>query len=396
MDVTGVHTGTVATVQNYCLIGLGQRALGYVKYINKRNLPFRLVGVYDTNPKYQKTFLTKIKRFVPEEPVSYKSLSDMKDDLEHIHLLFICTPDHTHLSVLSSVVDWNIHIILEKPITTNTNDSIELLNLVGRNSSYIHVPLVLRFTNHYETLKKMVSSEQRLGGMVQVQMTLSLSVSHTASYQRRWHRLRSKSGGFITTKCCHDIDLLHWIIDSQPTHISSFSRNKTFKQPKKADGCAKCSSSESCAYTFDGRYVLQTEMEDIGVYDRCVYDDKNESVDGQAVMLMYENGVLCNYNIHMFQPEPSRKINIVFEKGTVTSCFKSNKIQIMYTDGSGGQIVYPEYDAIGHNGGDIKFLEHVYSKMVGEPSHTLLEESVKTMNTCECIIRSSDTNTVVS
>lgn len=397
MSMSGTNEsldGYVSDIVTYSIIGLGQRALGYVKYIHKRSLPFRLVGVYDKNPKYQETFLSKIKRFTNGPvPKGYTSIAEMEKDRSHMRLVFICTPDHTHLAVLSDIIGWNTHVILEKPITTTVEDTIKMREMVSRNSTFIHVPLVLRYTNHYQKVKQLLS-EEKLGSLIQVQMTLSLTVSHTASYQRRWHRLRSKSGGFIVTKCCHDIDLLHWVIDSNPKLISSFSRNKTFKHPKKADGCAECTDEVrgGCAYEFDGRYVLKTEMEDIGVYDRCVFDEKSESIDGQCVILMYDNGVLCSYNIHMFQPESSRVLELVCERGKIRSCFKSNKIHVTYTDGTDDLVLYPEYDAIGHNGGDVRFLEHVYSNITGggEGSHTLLEESINTMNTCIGIQDSSD------
>jgi predicted dehydrogenase len=386
------------TIVTYCLIGLGQRALGYVKYIHKRSLPFRLLGVYDQNTKYQTTFLSKIKRYTLDHPPKgYTSIGDMKKDRDRIQSVFICTPDNTHLSVLSSVVDWNIHIVLEKPITTTHEDSIKMLDVVSNYSSFIHVPLVLRFTNHYREVKRLLSNET-MGKLVQVQMTLGLTVSHTASYQRRWHRLRSKSGGFIVTKCCHDVDLLHWLIDSQPKHISSFSRNSTFAHPKKADGCAECPEhvKDPCVYDFDGRYVVKTDMEDIGVYDRCVYDVENESIDGQCAILLYENGVLCSYNIQMFQPESSRSMEIICEHGRIRSCFNTNRIEVTYTDDRETGIYYPKYDAIGHSGGDVQFLEYIHTKMIGKSSHTLLEESVRAMDTCTGILQSSDTNTVVT
>ena len=265
----------------------------------------------------------------------------------------------------------------------------------------IHVPLVLRFTNHYKQLKQEVS-DGSLGSMIQAHMTLSLTVSHTASYQRRWHRLRSNSGGFLVTKCCHDIDLLHWLISSLPKRVVSFSRNKTFTVPKKASGCSTCDPQvkESCAYEFDGRYVVKSDMEDMSVYDRCVYNEENESIDVQQVLLHFENGVLCSYNVRMFQPESTRIVELMFEHATIRSCFKTNRIHISYNDGRGDKYLYPEYDAIGHNGGDIAFLNHVHSNLTDSgpesQSHTLFEESIDAMKTCSAIMTSCDTNEVVS
>jgi len=388
-------------IKRYCIIGLGQRALGYVKYIYKRSLPYELLGVYDTNQMYQDTFLSKIKQFVRSSPKEYKSIEGMRNDRDIIDLVFICTPDNTHITILSEVVGWCAHIILEKPITITYDESKCMLNMVSSMitpNRFIHVPLVLRFTNHYKQLKQEVL-DTSLGNMIQVHMTLSLTVSHTASYQRRWHRLRSNSGGFIVTKCCHDIDLLHWLISSLPKYVVSFSRNKTFTSKKKADGCSTCDPKvkESCVYEFDGRYVVKSDMEDIGVYDRCVYDDKNESIDGQQVLLQFKNGVLCSYNVCMFQPESTRAIELTFERATIRSCFKTNRIHITYNDGRGDRVIYPEYDAIGHHGGDIAFLNHVYSNIAdkGSESHTLFEESIDAMKTCSAIMTSSDTNKVV-
>lgn len=37
-----------------------------------------------------------------------------------------------------------------------------------------------------------------------------------------WRRLVENSGGHLVEKCCHDFDLVNWIVNSRAKKVSSF------------------------------------------------------------------------------------------------------------------------------------------------------------------------------
>ena len=45
---------------------------------------------------------------------------------------------------------------------------------------------------------------------------------------RNWRRHKNLSGPHVLEKCCHDIDLLNWIVDSLPSKVSAFGGNDIF------------------------------------------------------------------------------------------------------------------------------------------------------------------------
>jgi predicted dehydrogenase len=45
---------------------------------------------------------------------------------------------------------------------------------------------------------------------------------------RNWRRHKNLSGPHILEKCCHDIDLINWIVESLPSKVCAFGGNNIF------------------------------------------------------------------------------------------------------------------------------------------------------------------------
>lgn len=48
-----------------------------------------------------------------------------------------------------------------------------------------------------------------------------LSPSHGGYIMRNWRRFREQSGPHLLEKCCHDIDILNWIVGSLPSKVAA-------------------------------------------------------------------------------------------------------------------------------------------------------------------------------
>lgn len=79
----------------------------------------------------------------------------------------------------------------------------------------------------YVKLKELIDSGT-LGRIISVEANEILSPSHGGYIMRNWRRFKEQAGPHILEKCCHDIDILNWLIGSVPTRVASFGGTNIF------------------------------------------------------------------------------------------------------------------------------------------------------------------------
>lgn len=120
-----------------------------------------------------------------------------------------------------AMADLGYHILLEKPISTTWESTFHVLQAVRKAGRLVALGLVLRYTPFNLLLKKLLSEEKAVGKILQIQHTERVGWWHFAhSYVRGNWRNSGKDGGIgaptLLTKCCHDMDLLFWLLDENP------------------------------------------------------------------------------------------------------------------------------------------------------------------------------------
>jgi predicted dehydrogenase len=94
---------------------------------------------------------------------SFTSLDELLN-FDHIDILHVVTPPHLHFDQAAKAIDKGIHVLIEKPITLNYNDTRKLYALSEEKNvkicpNYIHL-LTLLF------LKQNSYSENDLAGLL--------------------------------------------------------------------------------------------------------------------------------------------------------------------------------------------------------------------------------------
>ena len=115
---------------------------------------------------------------------------------------------------------------------------METAEQLGRQLQICHV---LRFTEFFTTLYDIVNSG-RLGRIVTIDHRENVSYHHMShSFVRGNWGNEATSAPMILAKCCHDLDILLWIMRQRITHLSSFGsllhyRESTLSTWEKAGG----------------------------------------------------------------------------------------------------------------------------------------------------------------
>ena len=366
-------------------IGSGQRSFGYIKVIQKFfTKEISVICIYDIDSQRVKDFSKKVKNVLKLNIIPYYGeISKFFIANTDTDVIFICTPDNTHVDIVEKCVTHsNIkNIVLEKPTHISREQGIKLDSLVSKNNLNIFVPFVLRFSPFFQKIKELLPM---IGAITRFDYKLDLSIPHSTSYYRRWHRHKEKCGSFLITKCCHDIDIVTWLNGDKESDSLAFANVRTFDK-KDMGNCSSCDLD--CRYRFDKNkaYVFMTDVdiEDPINFDRCIYNNDHDIYDHFTCMLNYKT-YIATYSVIMFQEKGGRSILINGMDGKIEGCFRTNKI---YLKLNGKHIKEIDMGTLisnsGHNGSDTHFIEEIV-KNVGNNvnDHILYEESKKCIAKC--------------
>jgi predicted dehydrogenase len=124
----------------------------------------------------------------------------------------------------------------------------------------LHICHVLRYTSHFAKLREVIQSGV-LGQIVNVHHRENVSWWHMAhSFVRGNWRNQAESSPMILAKCCHDLDILIWMLDDG-CHILSSVGNLLHYLPKNApEGAPErcldgCPAADRCPYYAPFIYV---------------------------------------------------------------------------------------------------------------------------------------------
>jgi len=296
-----------------------------------------------------------------------------------VHAVFIAAPDYLHKLLATAAFAAGKDVFLEKPVATSLADAWEIMDAWRNNDRVLQLGYVLRETPFYRAARQVVV-EGRLGRVHTVQMTDCLGVAHGASYMRRWHRRAFNSGGLMVHKGCHDLDLVCWLLDTQPTRVASFGGARAFSRSAPAPFCSQCPERVTCPYEDQGAYEARTSAQraDPTAFglDTCVFTDDKDIVDNQTVAFELANGARGSFALAMQNPHGSqRTLSILGDNGRLDGIFETGGFEVFTNDGA------PSFawsvdtaQAEGHGGGDqrtiISFLDACLGRRPPEMSST--------------------------
>ena len=231
--------------------------------------------------------LNQCKDMLKTKVACFKNHQDMiKENLVDVYL--ISSPNFTHIGILKDVIKTKKHILVEKPLCTNTKDCLEIKKLTKDYPSvfwtameYRYMPPVAKFINeiHNKTigeLKTLTIREHRFPFLKKV---------------NDWNRFEKNTGGTLVEKCCHFFDLMCLIAKSKPISV----------------------------YASGGQDVNHLDEE---------YDGKKpDIIDNAYVIINFENGTRSLLELCMFAENSEMQEELVAtgNKGKIETSVPSNE-----------------------------------------------------------------------
>ncbi|MHB8962345.1 MAG: Gfo/Idh/MocA family protein [Saccharofermentanales bacterium] len=345
---------------NIGIIGTGGRSLAYLEIL-KRTDQHRIAAICDNDADRLESYrLAHLPALDPRN--AYTDYRGLLSD-SSIGLVILCTPDTTHREIAMAAASAGKAILLEKPVATNLEDTLTLLDGLEGYPHAIYLGFVLRYTAFYQKIHEIVRSGA-LGNIVTLQAREMLDTRHASSFYRRWHRFSVNNGGLMNAKCSHDLDLLNWIVGSDPEDVFALGGNKVFV-PKEgaADHCRDCGIRADCLYAFNTGYYQENFGSFHSLSDLCVYNSEKDIVDHECMLIRYADGTVAQFELCLFGHEENRTITIHGTKAVLEGDFLRGRLTISPLKGT-PETVSVDGSAGGHGGGDQSLMADLFEAIV--------------------------------
>ena len=380
------------------VFGYGARGQIYALFAEKYLEKFKLVAIIENN-KERIALAKKTHQGVPVF-ADYKDF--LKEKIE-ADVVAVATQDEDHKEHSISMMQAGYNLLLEKPIANKKEDCLEIYNASLKYGKKVVVCHVLRYSPFYSQVKRIIDSG-KLGEIVTISASENVGYYHQAhSFVRGPWKNSKESSPMILAKCCHDMDILRYLMGEECLSVSSYGGLFHFKKenaPKdSAEYCSQCKLND-CIYKaqkiytsdygiyFSGYFNNEEQtVENIlknleGTdYDKCVYKSNNDVVDHQVTIMQFAKGKTASHTMTAFSKEIYRDIKIHATKAELVGKMEDNYIEIRYFDGETEKISVDTSAATvgGHGGSDFFMMSSLSQVLNGKVAEgiTFIDVSIE-------------------
>jgi len=373
------------------IAGVGSRGAGtYAPYQKKNPDRMKIVAIADIDPIRLK--LTGDEYGVPE-CMRFDSAEAMMKQPKLADVMIIATQDFQHVSHTMPALERGYDVLLEKPISNDKEDILSLLEKAHETGRKVTVCHVLRYTPFYVKIKELIDSGA-VGEVINI---------HAAENVGYWHQAHSFVRGnwadsnvqspMILQKCCHDMDIILWLMGQDCVRVSSFGSLSYFNEENAPEGSTKycmggCAAKQDCPYDAEKIYVTNNitgiekgntnwpcdvlvpeptsekvyEAIKSGPYGRCVFHCDNNVVDHQVVNMEFANRATAAFTLSGFTRKMTREIKVCGTLGEIEGNMGTNTV-VLHRFGQPAEefdIAALNKDLEGHGGGDHRMVSEFF------------------------------------
>ncbi len=363
------------------LIGCGGRLRGVLNQVMKAGDGLEVRAVCDPSDE---SVRTTREAFNPKASVygDYREL--VKDPA--VDWVMIGSWNCYHAEQATAAFQAGKHVFCEKPLALTLDDCLDMRRAWQESGKMFSIGFTLRYSPHYRRMKEIIAAGT-IGDIVSMEFNETLGFDHGGYIHRDWRRKTEWAGSHMLEKCCHDVDLVNWMVGSCAVKTASFG-GLDFFRASNARFPAKIANSKEGKEAFKGWPVR-------GGVDSPFNDDK-DIIDNQVVILEFANRVRASFHTNCSTAMPERRMYICGTDGTLRADVVAGRIELcrigydtevqdLSSDGRGG-----------HGGGDSILGESVAASMLrGEAPRTGLEDGLRSAVTVFGIDQALADGTVV-
>ncbi len=204
------------------IIGCGDRGTGIMKVMQEFPEMYEVKALCD--PLNFRLESAKKIQGLPSNKL-YNDYRKLLND-KKIDTVIIATPLNLHFEIAKAALQAGKHVYLEKAMTFNAEESLELVKLVEKYPKQVlQVGHQYRSSPLYYKVKEMIANGY-LGKVTQIDSRWDRNwnwrraVSNPSlERQVNWRMYKEYSGGLAAELLSHQIDFINWAFDTQPDQI---------------------------------------------------------------------------------------------------------------------------------------------------------------------------------
>ena len=177
---------------NIAVIGAGHLGEFHIKLLKSSKL-FNLIGFFDPNK-------SRVKEIIDKYNINFFEIDKINSLVDAV---IISTPTSSHYETAVKFLNNNIHVFIEKPITSSIEQANKLIKIKRNNKLVGQVGHVERFNSAFLSIKD------------------ALNPMFIESHRLSSYPSRGTDVSVVLDLMIHDIDILLSLVDSKITKISA-------------------------------------------------------------------------------------------------------------------------------------------------------------------------------
>ncbi|MBI2438471.1 MAG: Gfo/Idh/MocA family oxidoreductase [Lentisphaerae bacterium] len=303
----------------YVQVGLGDRSWSYTQAIVKTmKADCELVGLCDNN---RGRLELRNRKIVAElrgkpAPIFLDTQFDAMIRKQKPDVVVVTTTDCYHDKYIVRAMELGCDVITEKPMTTDARKCQRIVDAVNHTGRDLKVTFNCRYMPNMVQVKDLLM-QGVIGKILSVTVQWNLDMDHGASYYRRWHGEKAKSGGLLLHKATHHLDLANWFLSANPVEVYCMGAQVFYGARSElvgryglrghAERCLLCRFKKRCPFFLDLKksesmkaMYLDNERYDGYLRDRCIFNKKADAEDTMNLVVRYDTGAFMSYALNTF------------------------------------------------------------------------------------------------
>ena len=293
------------------IVGCGRVAVKHLKSISKLN-GLELKGVVDTNSDSAKRLLFSVKGFA-DTPV----FADYKEAIDTVKpdITAVTVPSGLHFQIAKYAMEHGSNLLLEKPMTMSNSEAREIYDLSRSTGRKIAMGHIYRYLPIVNILRQDIATG-KFGKVTHG--TINVRWGHGDDYydSAAWRGTWKSDGGALMNQTIHAIDLLIWLMGSEPVEAQAMLAKRLRNIEAEDLGMATLrlengalASIEGTTATFPSKHMaeftvfcekgmitmgLDSDIPHIAVYS-LMANGKAKKLNGYYIRKQFKEGGLFSY-----------------------------------------------------------------------------------------------------
>jgi predicted dehydrogenase len=177
------------------------------------------------------------------EAATYAAHRQMLAEQKSLDAVLVVVPNYVHAEIAVDALAAGKHVLVEKPMATHLADADRMMAAASKNQRVLQVGMQSRYSDGYRQMAQMIR-DGAIGEVVSLSGGLFRGDWFPGSWKytdpatgktTNWRMLTKTAGSALLEDGIHEIDVIHWLVNSEPTRIQAQGGNKVFRDRETID-----------------------------------------------------------------------------------------------------------------------------------------------------------------